>query len=293
MIRVILSGRLGNVLFQYAAGRQLAIKNKTLLLLDLSENYQPTDIFAWNIQKALRCLRIQADIYNPFSLTLLHKTQEHTRVRLIRPREHIFSEGENGYNPEILKLGDGSTLKGYFQSWKYFEAIQETIRKEIQLENTPQDADILRYEEMIRSANSIAIHIRRKDYLQIRIYNFLGEQYYARTVKYFQDRFRDMRLFIFSDDPDWCMHNLSFPNSEVVKIGRRAGNPIADLYLMQQCKHQIISNSTFSWWGGWLNSHPDKIVVAPSIWCKTGNQTYDQNLVQNLLPASWVRMAVE
>jgi hypothetical protein len=292
MIRVILAGRLGNVLFQYAVGRHVSLRNRCPLLLDLSENYQPTDIFALKIEKCLRMLHIQAGIYNPFPLTIINKALERVGVGTLQSRRDVFHEMDEGFNPGVFHLSDGSTIRGFFQNPGYFQEIQGILRKDLELRMPFLEPEVLAYEKKIRESTSIAVHFRRKDYQHIRQYNFLDIRYYTNAINFIKERIDPYQLFVFSDDPDWCERNLNFEHMQMVKLNPRIRNPLTDLYLMQQCKHQIISNSTFSWWGGWLNNHSHKCVIAPNKWCDTGDRKHDLRTVESIYPDGWVRLPV-
>ena len=287
MIKVILSGRLGNIFFQYAVGRQLSIKCGTSLLLDFSENYQRTDKFARTSETALRSLRIRAEIHNPIPLTVIHKLIEKTGIEVIGRRTGEFSQTGFVFNPEALQLEDGAVLRGYFQSEKYFFNIRETIRDELKPKQDLAGSDVLKYQEEMERQNSVSIHVRRTDYLKYDIHNILGLPYYARAISYFLERMEGIHFYLFSDDLQWCRRNFLDERIDFVDLEVSKRNPLPDLILMQSCKHHIISNSTYAWWGAWLDGNPEKTVLAPNRWIQTNNEGMNRRILQDIYPSQW------
>jgi len=293
VIKVILSGRLGNILFQYSAGRQLAIKNNTSLLLDLSENYQRDDIFAFRIQRLLQSLSIQGELFNPIPWTLIHKTVQHAGFGKVLHPKGIFQHEELFFNPRVLDLRDGCSLKGYFQSPKYFQEIAGVIKEDLRPRHSLEAPDFLEYRDKIRQTNSVSIHVRRGDYLQYPNRNLLDLWYYKRAMEYFFEREQGVQFFIFSDDITWCRQNFLFEKMNFITLRDTKRNPLADLFLMQSCKHNIISNSAYAWWGAWLNENPGNIVLAPNQWKKMNNKVMNRKILDDIYPPQWTLLEVE
>ena len=154
-------------------------------------------------------------------------------------------------------------VNGYWQSEKYFESIEDIIRNVFTFpEASEQNKAIAR--EMAAST-SVSIHVRRGDYLRYFPNNVLDEAYYGPAMAYFTERFKDVHFFIFSNDISWCREHLSAERISFVDWNTGKDSPY-DMWLMTQCKHNIIANSSFSWWGAWLNNNPEKIVIAPGRW---------------------------
>ena len=179
-------------------------------------------------------------------------------------------------------------LDGYWQSTKYFLEYEQEICNDFQFNNFILDkyGDI---KDKLKKVNSIAIHVRRCDYVSCKqtsqVHGTLDVKYYINVLDFISNQVPNSHYFVFSDDHDWAQTNISTirPITYMDKLNSAA----MDLYLMSVCKHQIIANSTFSWWAAWLNKNPDKIVVAPKQWFANkdlNNQTGD------LIPNNWQRL---
>lgn len=269
-ITVRLKGGLGNQMFQYAAGRALSLRHNVPLMLDLSAfGSDPKRSYA------LQPFAIEAGLV---SLSLWLRLWRKVTGRYYR--EQSFA-----HDPKVSELSPGMLLNGFFQSEKYFLDHADKIRHEFSLkEPLSQKAhDYLR--EMERTPNSVAVHVRRGDYVSdAKTAAFHGNcswEYYEKAMRLMRARLGDVLFFFFSDEPEWLA-------AQQVRGTIVSGlSPHEDMHLMSCCRHQIIANSSFSWWGAWLNQSPDKIVVAPRRWFadeKMERQTGD------LIPNGWVRV---
>jgi len=285
MIIVKLHGGLGNQLFQYSLGRNLAIKNKTQLKLDL-RTFETYKLHKFS----LKFFNISAEI--AFSSEIRkYKRYNHTIKDKIfnyfnRNPEKITKELNFNFIPEILNSPDNTYLEGYWQSEKYFRDSATVIKDEITLkpEFSQQGEDVL---GLIKTTNSISLHIRRADYITnektFMVHGACSTEYYQNAVEKLQT-VDDKNLFIFSDDILWAKENIRLPFPSYF-VDHGADKNYLDLYLMSQCRHNIIANSSFSWWGAWLNNNPDKIVIAPKNWFN--DQTRDD---RDLLPQTWIKL---
>jgi hypothetical protein len=271
MITVRLIGGLGNQMFQYAAGRRLALARGVPLRLDLGwyDDQPPQDT-----QRSYE-LGVYAadDVVTKASVPL---PEAHTRLGLLRQRTvealgrgpRVLRQRGTGFDAAILDAPDGSHLVGYWQSERFFADHAATIRADLTL-RAPlgQDAaEALARIEDDRSA--VSLHVRRGDYVSNphanRFHGTMGVDYYQRAVDLIVQRTGgDVRLHVFSDDPDWCEQHLQLGHDMTVVRGN-SGNE--DLALMRACRHHVIANSSFSWWGAWLDGRPGGIVVAPERW---------------------------
>jgi hypothetical protein len=186
---------------------------------------------------------------------------------------------ERSFNYSPLLYRKNSDLIGYFQSEKYFENCKDLIRYHFEFNES-----LLIDNFIPNSDRSCSIHIRRGDYLNLQDYHpFPGMEYYKKSINYMRDHGVE-NFFLFSDDIPWCKHQFSNENG----INYIEGNiDIKDLALMSSCKNNIIANSSFSWWGAWLNLNENKIIVAPSKWfgpAKIGVITDD------LYCKDWIKM---
>ena len=186
---------------------------------------------------------------------------------------------ENSFNyEEIPKFKGNTLLKGYFQSEKYFKHHRERI---IHLLNIREIRDQV-IEKYGDHSNHISIHVRRKDYLELKDYHYnLTMEYYKKALKIMG---LDNPFIIFSDDIEWCKANFKFLQNVIYSENKE---DFEDMILMSTCKNNIIANSTFSWWGAWFNENKDKKILAPKKWFGPKNQMHD---LSDLLPSEWTRV---
>lgn len=282
MIITKLNGGIGNQLFQYAAGKNLAIKNNTILKLDLSDydkidpRYRHYDLNSFNIEEKIATEEDMEKIQKKGISKFLEIFLPYFKRTLIKYHGYDF-------DPDFFKIKDNVILDGYWQSEKYFIDSADAIRKEFTLKNEP-GTRAKEMAEKIVNAESVSLHIRRGDYLSGKfssIYPVLATDYYLQAINLIAEKTDNPVFFIFSDDIEWVKNNLkiSYPGEYV------SDNNIKDyeeIILMSKCRHNIIANSSFSWWGAWLNSNPEKIVIAPEKWfnIKLFNE-------KDLLPSAW------
>jgi len=286
MITARLMGGIGNQLFQYAAGFALASRLGVALQLDRS----------WFGDRNARAYRLDA-----FSITAREATDETLRLagihypgplvrglsrvglgRLAKIRGYVC-EPAFTYWPGFLELGDGACLSGYWQSERYFENVADAVRREFAFRHEP-DPENQRTLDAIRGCEAVAIHVRRGDYAtDPRSRKYHGTtplEYYEAAVRRILSCTRDPVFFVFSDDSVWVEKSLRVP-APTVFLHNGVTRDYEDLRLMSACRHQIIANSTFSWWGAWLADSPGQRVIAPQRWFRNGPNTRD------LIPARW------
>jgi len=285
MINVSLLGGLGNVLFQYAAARHLAEINSTSVRFDVIHFFNSYKRDQVLLQ--LRCLNIDKSVY---SLNYLDRIKFVFRNILNTMRNQKYKEKEWGFDPGILTLKDDITLNGHFQSEKYFKDIESIIRDEFSFRNINNEIQIEPLKQEILDNNSVSVHVRRGDYLKSKIhFDLCKTNYYLNSIMYIQDKINNPKIFVFSDDIEWCKNSQIFAECKFVEIESSKENPIVDLYLMSLCKHNIIANSTFSWWAAWLNSNYDKKVIAPNLWFTNSKN----NLVlKDTIPDEWIKIEI-
>jgi hypothetical protein len=286
MVKVKIIGGLGNQMFQYAAAKALAVKHNTDVSANISA-FSSYEVHPLSIDK-LSC-NCKFDSRGNF----LSKVIDFPYFRNVCSKfSHFFNvyiEKDLSYNSEFFNSNKGVSLFGYFQSEKYFLNIRELLLEEFSL-NTPLDKHESSIESQITESDSVAIHIRRGDYISDKsansIHGTCNSEYFINSLSKLNELnlLSDATiLFIFSDDIEWCQANLSFEYRTVFVEGSSA-RPEVDIHLMSKCKHQIISNSTFSWWGAWLNTNPNKCVIAPIQWFKTLHDSTD------IVPEQWKRL---
>ncbi|MFC1496867.1 alpha-1,2-fucosyltransferase [Verrucomicrobiota bacterium] len=290
MIIVRLIGGLGNQMFQYAAARRLAYKLGVDLKLDISgfKDYKDREYWLGNFNIHEK-FASQAEIKE-----LLDKKRGRAG-RLIscllqKPvmSSAWISERHFHFNPSILSLTDGVYLNGHWVSEKYFVDIEKIIRQEFTVK-TPQTSKNREISEKIVSTDSVSIHIRRGDYLTnpkfAKFFVTCGPDYYLQCVEQTAESVKDPHFFVFGDDPEWARNNLKLSYDTIVCDHNGPDKAHEDLRLISQCKHHIIANSTFSWWGTWLNPRKDKKVFAPKQWFSEKIQA-SRNM-DDLLPEGW------
>lgn len=290
MILVKITGGPGNQLFQYAFGRKLALINNTKLFLDLSE---------FNIKKHRKFLlhkfNIDAHYASPEFLKTFLKFSYYFPYDF-RPLVHYFLpflyknivyEKQFTFNNDMLKVKNNSYLIGFWQSEKYFSKIKNKLNKELTLkkELSKESRKIL---EKIKKTNSVSLNVRRGDFLvtqNFKRHGVIGLSYFKNAMDYVASKITKPHLFLFSDDIDWVKKNIKprYPSTYIdFNFPQKSEE---DLVLGSKCKHHILTNSTFSWWVGWLNDNPQKIVTVPKKWF---NQLYYDT--SDLFPKKWIKM---
>jgi len=289
MIITKLQGGLGNQIFQYTFGKSLAKKNNTDLKLDLSFYNDKQN----NLQRnySLKYFNTKENIALDKETKKLKKNEWKDGRRsffhnLFFANKSIYiKEKQFNFDKKILKTTEDIYLDGYWQSEKYFKDIEKIIKKELTLkERLSNRAKEIAKE--IKNSNSISIHVRRGDYVKNPRTNshhgLCSISYYEKSIKKITQQTQNTHFFIFSDDIKWAKKNLktSSPTTFV-----EDSKDHEDLILMSLCKHNIIANSSFSWWGAWLNNNPNKIIIAPQKWFNDPKR----NTV-DLIPKSWIRI---
>lgn len=284
MIIVKVEGGLGNQLFQYAIGRNLALKNKTELGLDLTyykkSSFREYQLNHFNIQaKEVKSSYIKyidwLNSKNLFKRKLYH-------IFFSQYSLAYYKEKHFGYDEEVLECLNNTYLEGFWQSEKYFKEIKNELAK-ILIFDDEFSLKFIEYINDIKKHESVAIHIRRGDYLTNKNHFILDLDYYKKAIIHFKNNLINPKFYIFSDDIEWCRLNLKidFPNQFVFGNDSRR-----DLQLMSLCDHFIIANSTFSWWGAYLGKNESKKIICPSTWFpKSSNKQ-----IEDLLMNDWIKI---
>jgi len=294
MIIVRLSGGMGNQMFQYALGRSLAIKNNVPLGLDLTYlldrtpmpsyfTYRDYQLDMFNVQAIIVSRKDIPLLYRKYNFGVFMRYIDYIRRKFIptpgkEKRDYYF-------DLKISTLGPNAYLEGWWQTPKYFADIEDIIRKDFTLKNIPSE-NIGKLAEEISSKNSLCVHIRRGDYVGNKNHEVVNATYYTDAITYILQRTNIDKVYVFSDDIEWCKNNISFKISTFFVDDSFAGyKDEGNMFLMSACKHFIIPNSSFSWWAAWLANSPDKIVVAPRQWVTDLSKD-----TADIIPKSWIRM---
>lgn len=270
MIVSHIKGGIGNQLFQYALGRTLAENANEELYLD---NSLFTSGKSWN--RAFRLDKFGFK-YKVASKEDIQKFQEVKSVGVLQKalqslnilkKFEIISEDASQINLSLKQKRGNLYLKGYWQSEIYFKEIREILIKEW-VPSFELSMNAKQYLKLINDTNAVCVHFRRGDYVSVesiqKSFGILPIKYYQQAIHNLSNSISNIELFIFSDDIPWVKSNFhsDLPTHFIDNINL----DYEELYLMSCCKHNIIANSSFSWWGAWLNNHSEKQVFAPQPW---------------------------
>jgi len=266
MIMLQMTGGMGNQMFTYALYRALGQMGKEVCIEDFTHYDTPEKnclqtVFHLDYRKADR------EVYNRLTDSapdFLHKVKR----KLTGRKGKIYQEKDAIiFEPEVFQAEDVYMI-GYFQSARYFEKVADSLQKDFSFDwNTfPEKAEKLR--EQMQKETSVSLHIRRGDYMNEKFAGIYGnictEAYYEAARRYMKEHFGDCRFYLFTDDAGWGRQQES---EDTVYVDASEGTgAYVDMALMSCCKHHIIANSSFSWWGAWLDENPDKTVIAPAKW---------------------------
>jgi hypothetical protein len=295
MIIVKIWGGLGNQMFQYAFGKVLSQKNGSELKLDTShfskvqtgETLRPFKLSVFPLleytiatnEDIRRCVK-------EFRFEFLNKLYKKINALFPSFNKYYVTEGSVDIIKNGLTLNEAVYLEGYWQSEDYFADYRDEIIKCFKLEGAEGVDELLGQVNEITELDSVSIHIRRGDYVTNKQANFYhgvcSLDYYENSVLKITDKLKSdkLKFFIFSDDIDWCKQNLKLTNPHEYVV---TNEDYHDMYLMSRCKHNIIANSSFSWWAAWLNENSSKIVIAPKNW-------FVNTDVGDLLPKTWLKI---
>lgn len=280
------NGGLGNQMFQWALARSLETKIGFKAIFDGSffrKKYaRPYE---------LNVFKIAAEFAEDFWLKLKLKIIWKFRKKLNGKKFSgltLYSEPHFEFDENVFKIRPNHYIEGFFQSEKYFKNIETELRADFQFKNPPNEEN-QRIIDKISATNSISLHIRRGDYVKKKRYQNLyatcSLDYYKRGVEHISKHFPMPVLFIFSDDIEWVKENLNLPYESIYVSHNTGEKSYEDMRLMSMCKHNIIANSSFSWWGAWLNNNKERIVIAPIKWFN------DESIVQtDVIPENWVKI---
>ncbi len=284
LIIINFDGRMGNQMFQWALGRAYQKINGTMPIFDDSE--ETIKLGCFNLSKEIKTVK------KPLWNKVLRKAIpiRNLRVKLTKLNFNIPILQEQAYyqfDTRFLTAKNTRYFKGYFQCEQYFKDVKDKLIDDFTLikELNKANKQIL---EQIKSTNSISLHFRRGDYLKSSRWGVLTKTYYQKAIDLIvKETGITPTLFVFSDNLNWVKENVKF-DYDTNYVGINSGKQgYFDLELMKNCKHNIIANSSFSWWAGYLNSNPNKIVIAPMPW-RPFMKSKDEEF--QLIPSDWRRI---
>ena len=288
-----ISGGLGNQLFCYAAARRLALVNEVEVVLDdisgfsydtLYQRRYQLNHFNISSRKATSVERLE-----PLSRVRRYIKRRWNQRKPFMQRRYVVQEGLD-FDSRLLdfKLNDLVYLEGYWQSENYFKDVAVIIRQDLQI-SSPTDAANLAMAAQIRGCTAVAVHVRFFDEPHASGINNAPDDYYNRAVEAMERLATGAHYFIFSDQPEFARDRIKLPDDRITMVGHNQDDELAyaDLWLMTQCQHFIIANSTFSWWGAWLAVNPAKQVIAPGFEMRQGKMWWG---FKGLLPSEWIKI---
>lgn len=282
-----LDGGLGNQMFQWALARTIQEVADVDVYLDMSyfsKSYaRPYQLNIFQFEP-----NFVQDYEIKFKLNLIWKLRKFLNGMRFMGIKLLSEQGFNFDKNMINKVQPDTYIIGFFQSEQYFNFVKGRIRDDFRFKYLP-DEENRRIITNINKTTSVSLHIRRGDYVEKEYYQNLYTpctlDYYKRAVDYIAQKHPNPTLFVFSDDIRWARLNLKLPYETFFVENNRGKKSYEDLRLMSMCKHNIIANSSFSWWGAWLNNFPEKIVVAPKKWFN------DDSIIQtDIIPQEWIKL---
>ncbi|MBD8348141.1 alpha-1,2-fucosyltransferase [Dysgonomonas sp. HGC4] len=265
MVQVSLYGGLGNQLFQYATAKNMARLNNAELYLCL-------DWFNQDFKNTTKRI-----------FDLEYFNIKYKRTRSLKPRIlsklwkpcYITEKSPFSYNQGLLNLRNRNIwLSGNWSFFSYFDDIKDQLREEMHPKTVNAENKLVLQE--IVNTNSVSVHIRRGDYSSSNLFCILDQAYYLEAISKVRECIDNPIFYIFSDDIDFVKKSFQNENVRIIDINH-GSDSYMDLYLMSQCQHNIIANSTFSWWAAYLNANLDKMIIAPQKWYQEDNTYYIEN----------------
>lgn len=287
MVIVQLKGGLGNQMFQFAAAKLLGAHINKDIKIDVS--------FFNEASKSVTKREYYLDFYHINDI-VIHKTRKKTFFQkclfkigypLLKATNHrLVLRGVEKSKLNYYKKFKKVILNGYFLDLKLLESNQNLVKSIFQF-NEHRVHPVKKLKEMIQNTQSVSLHVRRGDYLNQKnqhIYYTCEVDYYKRAIEHIYSKLDKPHFFVFSDDLEWARKELGFNGTTEYIDVRSHDKDVLEFFLMSNCKHNIIANSTYSWWAAYLNRNPEKIVLAPEIWYK--NEEENKKALQ-LVPEEW------
>jgi hypothetical protein len=287
-----IQGGLGNQLFQYATGKALSVRLKGSLQLGIDWfNHDWEDVTTRHF--LLPNLRVKYELKTGSTITRAPKLWRRIAQQFLPWTPYVLTERPFRFDAKLIHIKPYANqdiyLLGYWQSFRYFEAIRDALIQEIRPVHDLSKS-YQKYLNQIQSSSSVMIHIRRGDYVHLpvaaKIHGFLGLDYYQKGMEIILASDPNIQFFVFSDDLEWAKANLPHQDKMTfIHSTEEKTAPIQELFLMIQCQKHLIANSSLSWWGAWLSNSANPQVIAPLKWTNDTDKSWD-----DLLPAQWQRI---
>jgi hypothetical protein len=288
-----LSGGLGNQLFQYAFGLYLELIHQRRVLTDaayLSANKNAPLLTQRHY--SLHIFNIRPKFCNQWHLSLFQQSR-YWRLNALAEKffnTHLYQQIEESDDFSVEQLSDHALLTGNWQDYRYVQAVATELRKQLQFRNSLTKEALQWQQKIDNQPVAVALHVRRGDYLKPHVAQMLPPlswDYYLQAIEQVQQQFgRQAFFYVFSDDTKWCRGQFASMDIPYAIVPNNFENQMfADFQLMTHCRHFVIANSTFSWWGAWLGTAADKQVWTPAQWYATPE--LNQQKRAKLIPPDW------
>lgn len=286
MIIINIIGGLGNQMFMYAYAKALEQRGYEVKM-DISgfETYRLHDGYGLDKYNISLPVATKKEVARYYKRDFLAKVLR----KLGKRDKNVLIDDNLAFNKKWLEIEDDRYIIGYFQSERYFIDIRDLLLKEFAIRDNLSSYTADMKQKIGISKNSCSIHIRRGDYLvgnNINIHGLIGLEYYINSIEFLKQKRDDICFFVFSDDMEWTKENLGLQNAIFVDSNSKRP-PHEDIYLMSICQDNIIANSSFSWWGAWLNQNSNKVVVAPSRWFADHSKNENS---RHIICENWIRL---
>jgi len=282
-------------MFQYAAGRALANHHQTELKIDNSwffskEEKQTPRNYGLDVFRLPEKIASEAEIRkftHPDARGIIGRLKARYRRGLPAHRKLVYQEPHFHVDPHFFQSRKDVLIVGYWQSEHYFRSIAQQVRHTFCISPDSEESKML--VKKIKSGEAVSLHVRRGDMVHnpevARVHGSCDMDYYREAVRRIAEKISQPEFFVFSDDPQWCLEHLQLEYPVTVVSHNQGDAAWEDMQLMRMCKHHIIANSSFSWWGAWLNPNPEKMVIAPKRWFNEGSHD-----LRDLIPQAWLRI---
>lgn len=295
MIVTKLQGGLGNQMFQYAFGLSMALQHNCGLYFDpsffklqsgkddIASREFELNIFDVQIKIAGEEL-VEQFLHPGVMQRIFNKTGIN--------RKRVFREKSLRFDGSVFQIPPPVYAQGFWSSEFYFSKFESPVRKAFTLKKAMSNLSQKLAARMAAQENPVSVHVRRGDYVSSertnQIHGTCSVSYYTNSIARLKAQINNPHFYFFSDDPEWVKSNLLQNIDNYTQVEHNtASDSWQDMILMSNCRHHIIANSSFSWWGAWLNPHTDKIVIAPEKWFKAPSDFFD---AQDLIPAHWIKV---
>jgi hypothetical protein len=292
---VKISGGLGNQMFQYAFANSLGRYTSEEIFFDLSSYRTNNEHNGFELDSVFNIHLNIVDDNLVYKYATVPDAFCKKIIRRYFTKKTHYIERKYAYKADVFCKPEVIYYDGCWQSEKYFLDIDNQIKSQFKFIGQLNNKTKVLLEGMPHPVTSI--HVRRGDYLNFKGFNICEKIYYQNAIEHINSKFPKMCFLIFSDGIDWCRDNLKFDkNQEMFFVDWNIGSESwQDMFLMSKCDHNIIPNSTFSWWGAWLNENPNKTVLAPNIWCNTPllNTSYYDYKFSDIIPNDWILINIK